>query len=33
MVLEYIGDPIFNMLVLVGTVNMSDRIIREIIGL
>ena len=29
----YIGELIFNMLVLVGTVKMSDRIIREMMGL
>lgn len=30
---SYIGQPAFNMLVLVGTVKMSDRIIREVMGL
>jgi len=30
---SYIGQLIFNMLVLVGTVKMSDRIVREIMGL
>ena len=30
---KYIGELLFNMLVLVGTVKMSDRIIREMIGL
>ena len=30
---KYIGELIFNMLVLVGTVKMSDRIIREMMGL
>lgn len=29
----YIGELVFNMLVLVGSVKMSDRIIREMIGL
>ena len=29
----YIGQLIFNMLVLVGTVKMSDRIVREMMGL
>lgn len=29
----YIGELVFNMLVLVGAVKMSDRIIREIMGL
>ena len=33
MVWEYIGELIFNMLVLVGTVKMSDRIIHEIMGM
>ncbi len=33
MVWSYIGELIFNMLVLVGTVKMSDRIIREMMGL
>lgn len=30
---SYIGELLFNMLVLVGSVKMSDRIIREMIGL
>lgn len=29
----YVGEIVFNMLVLVGTVKMSDRIIREMMGL
>ena len=29
----YIGELIFNMLVLVGSVKMSDRIVREMMGL
>ena len=29
----YVGELIFNMLVLVGSVKMSDRIIREMMGL
>lgn len=33
MVWAYIGEMLFNMLVLVGTVKMSDRIIREMMGL
>ena len=33
MVWAYIGELVFNMLVLVGTVKMSDRIIREMMGL
>lgn len=30
---KYIGELIFNMLVLVGTVKMSDRVVREMMGL
>lgn len=30
---KYVGELIFNMLVLVGTVKMADRIVREMIGL
>ena len=33
MVWSYIGDLIFNMLVLVGAVKMSDRVVREMMGL
>ncbi len=33
MVWKYIGELVFNMLVLVGTVKMSDRIVREMLGL
>jgi len=33
MVWKYIGELIFNMLVLVGTVKMSDRVVREMLGL
>ena len=33
MVWSYIGELIFNMLVLVGAVKMSDRVVREMIGL
>ena len=29
----YIGELVFNMLVLAGSVKMSDRIIREMMGL
>lgn len=29
----YVGEIIFNMLVLVGTVKMSDRVVREMMGL
>lgn len=30
---KYIGELIFNMLVLVGTIKMSDRVVREMLGL
>lgn len=30
---KYIGELVFNMLVLVGTIKMSDRVVREIMGL
>lgn len=30
---KYIGELIFNMLVLVGTIKISDRIVREMMGL
>lgn len=30
---KYVGELIFNMLVLVGTVKMSDRVVREMMGL
>ena len=33
MIWSYIGELIFNMLVLVGTIKMSDRIVKEIMGL
>lgn len=33
MVWEYIGELIFNMLVLVGTIRLSDRIVKEMMGL
>ena len=33
MVWSYIGELVFNMLVLVGTVKMAERIIREMMGL
>ena len=33
MVWSYIGELIFNMLVLVGAVKMSDRVVRELMGL
>ena len=33
MVWKYIGELIFNMLVLVGTIRLSDRIVREMMGI
>ena len=30
---SYIGELIFNMLILVGTIKMSDRVVREMMGL
>lgn len=33
MIWSYIGELIFNMLVLVGTIKISDRIVREMMGL
>lgn len=33
MVWSYIGELVFNMLILVGTIKMSERIIREMMGL
>ena len=33
MIWGYIGELIFNMLVLVGTIKMSDRIVKEMMGL
>lgn len=33
MIWSYIGEFIFNMLVLVGTIKMSDRIVKEMMGL
>lgn len=30
---SYIGELIFNMLVLVGTIKMADRVVREMMGL
>ena len=33
MVWSYIGELIFNMLILVGTVKMADRIVKEMMGL
>lgn len=33
MVWSYVGELIFNMLILVGTVKMADRVVREMLGL
>lgn len=33
MVWSYVGELIFNMLVLVGSIKMSDRIVKEMMGL
>lgn len=33
MVWRYVGELIFNMLVLVGTIRLSDRIVREMMGI
>ena len=33
MLWTYIGETIFNMLVLVGTVKMSDRVVKDMMGL
>lgn len=33
MIWSYIGELIFNMLILVGTIKMSDRIVKEMMGL
>ncbi len=33
MIWSYIGELIFNMLVLVGTIKMSDRVVKEMMGL
>ena len=33
MVWSYIGETIFNMLILVGSVKMADRVVREMMGL
>ncbi len=33
MVWSYVGEMVFNMLVLVGTVKMADRVVREMMGL
>jgi hypothetical protein len=33
MVWSYIGELIFNMLILVGAVKMADRLVKEMMGL
>lgn len=33
MVWSYIGELVFNMLILVGTIKMADRVVREMMGL
>ena len=33
MVWSYVGELVFNMLVLVGAVKMADRVVREMMGL
>lgn len=33
MVWSYVGELIFNMLILVGTIKMADRVVREMMGL
>ena len=33
MVWSYIGEIIFNMLILVGTVKLSDRVVKDMMGL
>ena len=33
MVWSYVGELIFNMLILVGCVKMADRVVREMMGL
>lgn len=33
MLWSYIGELIFNMLILVGTVKMSDRLVKDMMGL
>jgi len=33
MVWRYMGELIFNLLVLTGTIRMSDRVVREMFGL
>jgi len=33
MVWSYVGELVFNMLILVGSVKMADRVVREMMGL
>ena len=33
MVWSYVGELVFNMLILVGTIKMADRVVREMMGL
>ena len=33
MIWKYIGELIFNMLVLVGTIKISDRVVKDMMGL
>ena len=33
MVWQYIGQVVFNMLILTGTIKLSDRIVKEMMGL
>ena len=33
MVWSYVGELVFNMLILVGTIKMADRVVRELMGL
>ena len=33
MVWDYVGQVVFNMLILVGTIRMSDRVVKEMMGL
>jgi hypothetical protein len=33
MVWSYVGELLFNMLVLVGTVKLADRVVRDMLGL
>ncbi|MGO5354249.1 hypothetical protein ACTQX5_12305 [Faecalicoccus sp. LCP19S3_E3] len=33
MLWSYIGEIVFNMLILIGTVKMSDRLVKDMMGL